>query len=101
MGIREELLVCMLGVLAVLAAAYGIPRIYGVLRRPEGDGAPLVLVRGIRAFIVSAAFSSIAIGRLTDSEGFFWFGVFFLAEELYETGVMLLILRWGRSRGFV
>lgn len=101
MEIREELLVCVLGVLAVLAAAYGIPRIYGALRRPEGDGAPLVLVRGIRGFIVAAAFTSIAIGRLTESEGFFWFGVFFLAEESYETGVILLVLRWGKARGLV
>ena len=28
-------------------------------------------------------------------------GVFFLAEELYETGVVLLVLRWGKARGFV
>ncbi len=101
MEIPEKYLASVLGILAVAAMAYGLPRIYAALRRPEEDEAPLVFVRGIRAFIVSAAFSAIAIGRLTDSEGFFWFGVFFLAEELYETGVMLVILRWGRARGFV
>jgi hypothetical protein len=74
---------------------------WSALRRPEKDGAPLVLIRGLRAFIVALAFAAIAFGRWTASDGFVLFGIFFLAEELYETGLILLILRWGKARGFV
>jgi len=97
----EKLLIGSLCVLAALATAYGMPRMWAALRRPEEDGAPLLLIRGLRAFIVALAFAAIAFGRWTASNGFVLFGVFFLAEELYETGLILLILRWGKARGFV
>jgi hypothetical protein len=71
------------------------------LRRPEDDGSAFELIRGARAFIVAAALACIALGVSGDSKGLVWFGIAFLAEEIYETGVILLILRYGRARGLL
>lgn len=101
MEIPEELLLCVLGVLAVFLSAHGLPRIHAALRRPEGADAALLLVRGARSFIAAAALTSIGIGHSVGSDGLVWFGVAFLAEEIYETGVVLGILRWGKTRGWV
>lgn len=50
------------------------------------------LVRGIRRLVTAVALAVFALALLTDTRGLMAFAEVFLAEELYETGVLLLIL---------
>ncbi len=82
-----------MGVLALLIAAglgwRGLRR----LRRGLREAASLELVRGIRALVTAAAVAVFALALLTGERGLLAFAAVFLAEELYETGVLVLILR--------
>lgn len=55
----------------------------------------LWIVRGIRGIVVAVAAGAFASGLLFAQTWLIVFGVIFLAEELYETGVLALILRAG------
>ena len=101
MEIPDELLPCLLAILAVLFTGLGLPRLGRAFRNRESSAAPLLFARGARAVIVGAALAVISGGLLAASDGLVWFGVAFLAEEVFETGVVILILRWGTARGFV
>jgi len=82
-----------IGILALLIAA-GLGR-RGLRRMRHGlrDSASLELVRGIRALVTAAAVAVFALALLTGERGLLAFAAVFLAEELYETGVLVLILR--------
>ena len=56
----------------------------------------LELVRGLRGLVVAIAALAVTIGVLSGETGFVVFGGVFLGEELYETGVLALIIRCGR-----
>ena len=53
----------------------------------------LDVVRGIRRLVIALAAGAVAGGVLTGQTGFVVLGAVFLGEELYETGVLALILR--------
>ena len=55
----------------------------------------LDVIRGIRGCVVSAALAACAVGVLWEETGFIVLGAIFLAEELYETGVVALVIRRG------
>ena len=84
---------------AVLALAGAWAFVSGsqLLRRGLGGAddpsAPLRLVRGIRGIVVGLGAGAIASGILFGQMGFVVLGAVFLAEELYETGILILILR--------
>ena len=59
----------------------------------DDPSAPLRLVRGIRGIVVGIGAEAIAGGMLFGQTGLVVFGAVFLAEELYETGIVILILR--------
>jgi uncharacterized membrane protein HdeD (DUF308 family) len=101
MEIADGLLPWLLGVLAVLFATHGLPRVARAIRERDSDGAPLLLLRGARTLLIGIALAVIAAGQSTGSEALTWFGVAFLAEETYETSLVLLILRWGKARGLL
>jgi hypothetical protein len=101
MEIPGGLLTSILGIFRVLLAAHGLPRVARAVRERERPGAPLLLARGARSVIAAAALFVIALGEIVGSPALVWFGVAFLAEEIYETGVVILILRWGEARGLV
>jgi hypothetical protein len=67
-------------------------------QKRDGQESPFWLVRGGRALIVAIACACIAAGMTYDVRGLMWFGVAFLGEELYETGMVLLILRHHRKK---
>lgn len=85
-------------VAAAAAAGWHGLRLLGRLRagRDHKD-APLWLVRGGRALIVALSFLAVAAGLRFSEQGLVWFGLAFLGEEIYETGVVLLILRRHRA----
>ena len=85
-----------IGVLAVMIAmvlgSSGLRR----MRRGLRDAASLELVRGIRRLVTAAAVAVFALALLTGERGLFAFAAVFLAEELYETGMLALVIRCSR-----
>jgi len=55
----------------------------------------LDVVHGFRGCIVAVAAGAFAAGMLSTHSGFLVFGAIFLGEELYETGVLAVIIRVG------
>ena len=62
------------------------------LARADDPSASLWLIRGIRGVVVG-----VAAGVLFEQTWLLVFGGIFLVEELYETGVVALILRAGQG----
>src|SRR5262245_1256209 len=73
------------------ATAYGVR----LLARGVTLGVPIDLIRGIRACVVAFASVACAVGFLRGETGFLVLGALVLAEELYETGLICLVLRRG------
>jgi hypothetical protein len=84
----------------VLAGAWagvrGVKLFVRGARRADDDMASLWVVRGIRGIVVAVAAGALAGGIVFSQTWLIVFGAIFLAEELYETGVLALILRAGR-----
>jgi hypothetical protein len=59
----------------------------------EEDTASLQVERGIRAIVVGVAVAALVGGFLFGQTWLVAFGAVFLAEELYETCVLALVLR--------
>ena len=90
----------MLGLLAVVGALLGIwAGIRGIrllvrgLGHADDDTASLDVIRGIRGVAVAAGTGALAGGVLLEQRWLLAFGAVFLLEELYETGVVALVLR--------
>jgi len=83
----------LVGAFAVVLAAFlgwrGLRRMRRALRECES----LELVRGIRGLVTALAVAVFALALLTGERGLLAFAAVFLAEELYETGVLVLIIR--------
>jgi hypothetical protein len=85
--------------LIVLAAVFGwraVKHLTRVFRAPEGEDSCVRLILGIRALIVAATSIAFALGIAYGSRATMLIAAVILAEELYETGVVLLILRHHR-----
>ena len=86
-----------LGVVLVLAGAIagirGIRRLTWSIRNADDGAAALSLVRGIRGVVGGVGAWALAGGMLLGATWLLVFGVVFLAEELYETAVLAVILR--------
>jgi len=82
-------------VLLALVAAWLATR--GARRMAAGlrDAVALELVWGIRDVIFAVVTILFAVATLTASTGFAIFGAIILAEELYETGLLVLLIRLG------
>jgi hypothetical protein len=63
------------------------------LARGLGQACSLDVVRGLRRLVIALATAAVAGGVLAGQAGFVVLGAVFLGEELYETGVLALILR--------
>jgi hypothetical protein len=84
----------------VLAAVFGWRAVRQVTRALRDSGhqdSSLRLIRGIRALILAAACVAFALGILYGSRAVMLIAAVILGEELYETGVVLLVLRRGRE----
>ena len=68
------------------------------LRGGEDPFAPLWIVRGFRGIIVAICLIALAAGTLLGTRWLVLVAALWLAEEIYETGVLALILRAGLSR---
>ncbi len=83
---------------AVYMAARGARLLLRGFRHGDHPSASLWLVRGIRDGVVGVALGAIAGGVLSGAAWLVIFGIIFLAEELYETGVLMLALRHSPDR---
>jgi hypothetical protein len=90
------ILAALLWLLAAVALWQGIRGLATGLREVDHPASALRVVRGIRAVIVAVSVAALGGGVLFASTGLLVFGVIFLGEELYETGVVLLALRAGQ-----
>jgi hypothetical protein len=87
----NEIAAALLALVAVLSAVRGARAVARGLRAARS----LDLVRGIRACVVALAAVAFAAGALLAQSGLVVLGLVFLAEEIYETGVLALIIRSG------
>lgn len=88
-----------LAALTVLGSAWtgarGVRLLARGLRRGEDPSAALWVVRGLRGIIVTICMAALAVGTVLGQRWLVVFGALWLAEEIYETGVLALILRAG------
>jgi hypothetical protein len=107
----------MIGFLVVLAACAvgwaggrGIALLMRGIRHADERSSSLWAIRGIRGIAVAVGTAALAGGILLEQTWLLAFGAVFLVEELYETGIVALVLRadqkhfaddrgWGSPRG--
>jgi hypothetical protein len=66
------------------------------LAHAEAERSSLDLIRGLRGIAVAVGTAALAAGVLLEQRWLLVFGAVFLLEELYETGVVVLVLRAAR-----
>ena len=82
--------------LLVLAAVLGwraVRHLESALRHSGEEDSSARLIRGIRALIAAAASIAFALGIVYGSRATIIIAAVILGEELYETGVVLFVLR--------
>jgi hypothetical protein len=82
--------------LIVLGAVFGwraVRHLARAFRAPEQEDSSARLVWGIRALIIATTSLAFALGILYRSRTTLLIAAVIPAEELYETGVVLLVLR--------
>ena len=87
----NEIAAALLALIGMLSAVRGVRAVGRGLREARS----LDLVRGIRACVIALAAAAFAAGALLAQGGLVVLGLVFLAEELYETAVLALIIRSG------
>jgi hypothetical protein len=90
-GPVSHVLVACLLLLSTVLAIWSARVIQAALRHAR----PLDLIRGIRVGILAFVAAVAAVGVLSAQTGFVVLGALVLAEELYETGILALIIRRG------
>lgn len=80
--------------LGAWAGARGVRLLARGLRHSDPD-APLWVIRGLRGVIVALCATALSVGTIFEQCWLIVFGAIWLAEEVYETGVLALILRAG------
>jgi hypothetical protein len=86
-----------LAIVLVVGGGWGLAR--GVrllahgLRHADDESSSLRVIRGIRGVVVGVGLAAVAGGLALEQTWLLVFGAIFLAEELYETGVVVLVLR--------
>jgi hypothetical protein len=86
--------------LIVLAAVFSwraARHLARALREPDQDDSSVRLIWGIRALIIAVTGMAFALGIVFGSRATMLIAAVILAEELYETGMVLLVLRHHRS----
>ena len=92
-GVMEYVVVALLAIGGGWAAVHGARLLVRAVRRADDPASSLRAVRGIRGLVIGVAAWALAAGLLLEQTWLLVFGAVFLAEELYETGVLVLVLR--------
>lgn len=88
----------LLGLVGAWSVVRGVRLLGRGLRAADDPAGSLWLIRGLRGSVVGVALGALAAGLLAAQAWLVVFGAIFLAEELYETGVVALALRSGARR---
>ena len=83
--------------LLAVAAVWLAARSARLVARGLREARALDVVRAIRVLVLSLVSALSAVGLLTGNTGFLVVGAIILAEELYETGVVVTLLRLSDS----
>jgi uncharacterized membrane protein HdeD (DUF308 family) len=89
------ILLVALALMGIWIAIRGVRSFVRGYRDADDPSASLRIIRGIRGIVVAVATWALAAGLFLDQTWLLVFGAVFLAEELYETGVVELVLRAG------
>src|SRR5688572_25608401 len=96
-------IVIILAVLAILGGVWagirGLRLFARGLRSGDDPRCSLWVIRGLRGIIVWLCLTSLALGAVLEQVWLLVFGGLWLLEEIYETGVLALILRAGEADG--
>ena len=79
----------------VLAGMWAAARSTRLVARGLRQAKSLDVVRGIRVCILALVAGILAVGLLSAQTGFVILGAIILGEELYETGILAVIIRLG------
>ncbi len=85
--------------LLVLVGSYSAARGGRLLGRGFRQATASELVRGIRGCIIAVVAGIFALGVLSAETGFLILGAIILGEELYETGILAALIRFGDRGG--
>jgi hypothetical protein len=96
-GVLRALAV-LVALVGMWAGRRGIVLFVRGVRHADDARASLWVIRGIRGMAVAVSAGALAGGLLFGETWLLVFGAIFLAEELYETGVVALILRAAQRR---
>jgi hypothetical protein len=89
----SSVLIVLAAIAGAVAGIRGVALVARGLRAADDPRASLWLIRGIRGIAVAVGTTSLAAGLVLDQKWLLVFGAVFLLEELYETGVVALLLR--------
>jgi hypothetical protein len=90
--VTEYVVAALLAVGGGWAGGHGARLLVHAVRRADDPASSLRAVRGIRGVVIGVAAWALAAGLLLEQTWLLVFGAVFLAEELYETSVLLLVL---------
>ena len=93
MGTTEWLLAGLAALGGLWAGARGVGLIVRALRAADHPDGALWLIRGLRGLIVWICLTCLALGVVLEQVWLLVFAGLWLLEEIYETGVLALILR--------
>ena len=88
-------LVTLASLCAVWAGGRGVRLVARGIRYADDARAGLWIIRGIRGIVVAFSVVALAGGVVFEQTWLLVFGAVFFAEELYETGVVALVIRAG------
>ena len=80
---------------SIIFAWYSVRHFRGVVGTQENADSPRTIVRGLRGLIISLTTLAWAVGIYWEQEWLLIIGLVILAQEMYEMGVLSLILRYG------
>jgi hypothetical protein len=91
-----DVLVVVVALAGAWAGCRGVRLLISALAHAEAERSSLDLIRGLRGIAVAVGTAALAAGVLLEQRWLLVFGAVFLLEELYETGVVVLVLRAAR-----
>lgn len=94
MSLYETPLNTIIAGLLLLVGVYSAARGARLLGRGLRRAQALEIVRGIRGCVIAFVAGVFALGILSGHMGFIILGAIVLGEELYETGVLAVIIRF-------
>ena len=90
------LLASVFSLIAVVAAWRGVWRLAKGIVEADRPSGPIDVVRGFRGLTVAVGLVASSAGLLLGHTWLVVFGAIFLGEELYETGILAVIIRSGQ-----